>query len=71
MEGRTGNAIRNQFQLLTRHQIKKNQKKIVIDKNSDVMNATKPISQLDTLFDMFAFDDAACFFNQDTLFSMN
>ncbi|EAX82651.1 Myb-like DNA-binding domain containing protein [Trichomonas vaginalis G3] len=28
MEGRTGNAIRNQFQLLTRHQIKKNQKKM-------------------------------------------
>lgn len=71
LEGRTGNAIRNQFQLLTRHQ-EKNKFKPEVSVNSDVETpSTPPTNSFDSLFNFFSIVDPTSLFNEDSLFSFN
>lgn len=71
IEGRTGNAVRNQFQLLTRHQMKNRQKGIVTPQKEAEVHKVPNVTQFDALFDLFAVPDTNTIFNQDPLFTIN
>lgn len=63
IEGRTGNAVRNQFQLLTRHQIKSMPKKISPATKEIQIPDIPIIDQFDALFDLFAVVDPMALFS--------